>query len=224
MKELILALLLLAGTGGVAMVVTGHGDELKEAISGAVSTDIRSAAEDVRSHIPSGKPEPPGLAAAGEPSDTEPAHATTMTIGHTDGVGVSLRSGCADDERIDGSLPDGTAVSVTERGSGPCANWSLVATDTLTTWVRNRYLLASPAADPDKNDSGSGDSPKPDKLRGESNDDHSADEPGGDDADDESDDHESDDDDDESKDDEREDKSDDRSDGARRNEGRGTSP
>ena len=177
MKELIVAMLLLAGTGGGAMVMTGHGADLKDTITGAVPADIRSATEDVRSHIPSGKPEQPGLDTAGEPSDARPARATTMTIGHTDGIGVSLRSGCADDDRIAGSLPDGTVVSVTEHGSGPCANWSLVASDGgVTTWVRNRYLLAAPATDPEKSNTGSGDGPKRDKLHGESNDDDAGDE------------------------------------------------
>lgn len=168
MKELILAVLLLAGTGGGAMVVSGHGADLKDAITGAVPADIRSATEDVRSYIPSDTPEQPGLDTAAERSDAGRGRATTMAIGHTDGTGVSMRSDCADDARIAGSLPDGTVVSVTERGSGSCADWSLVATEGVSTWVRNRYLVAVPAADPEKNDAGAPDKPDSDDAGDES--------------------------------------------------------
>lgn len=168
MKELILAMFLLAGTGGGAMIVSGHGTDLKDAITGAVPADIRSATEDVRSYIPSDKPEQPGLDTAAERSDAGRGRATTMAIGHTDGTGVSLRSDCADDARIAGSLPEGTVVSVTERGSGLCAEWSLVAAEGVSTWVRNRYLIAMPAADPEKNGAGA-----PDKLDSDHADDES---------------------------------------------------
>lgn len=159
MKELVVAVLLLAGTGAGIMVIGGNGSDLKDAITGAVPADIRSATEDVRSHIPSGDPEQPGPDIAGEPSDAGPAQATTMAIGHTDGIGVSFRSDCADGARIDGSLPDGTVVSVTEQGSGRCAAWSLVAAEDVTTWVRNRYLVAAPAVDLEHGD-GSGGRPE----------------------------------------------------------------
>ncbi len=160
MKELVLAVLMLAGTGAGFMIVSGHGSDLKEAITGAVPADIRSASEDVRSYIPSDELERPDPAVAAEHSDAGPAQASTKVIGHTDGIGVSLRSDCADAARIDGSLPDGTVVSVTEHGSGRCAAWSLVAADGVTTWVRNRYLVAPPAANPVKNNDGSGDRPQ----------------------------------------------------------------
>ncbi len=170
MKELILAMFLLAGGGGGAMIVSGHGTDLKDAITGAVPADIKSATEDVRSHIPSGKPEQPGLDTAAERSDAGRGHAITMAIGHTGGTGVSLRSDCADDARIAGSLPDGTVVSVTERGSGSCADWSLVAVEGVTTWARNRYLVAVPAADPEKNDARAPDKPDSDDTGDESED------------------------------------------------------
>lgn len=186
MKELIVAVLLLAGTGSGIMVISGHGADLKDAISGAVPTDIRTATEDVRSRIPSSESEQPALDIAAERSDPRPAHAITMAIGHTDGTGVSLRSDCADDARISGGVPDGTVVSQIEHGGGRCDGWSLVAVEGVTTWVRNRYLLAGVAADPGKTGGDSGDEPKPNKLDDESNGDESAEEPGSDDAGDES--------------------------------------
>jgi membrane-bound ClpP family serine protease len=68
-------------------------------------------------------------------------------ISGTDGSGVALRDRCAMDARSGGALSEGATVTILERGGERCAGWSLVEADGAITWVDDRYLAVSPAAE-----------------------------------------------------------------------------
>ena len=48
------------------------------------------------------------------------AAAPSYEIGATGGIGVSYRSDCADDARVEGGLQEGDAVTVVTRGAEAC--------------------------------------------------------------------------------------------------------
>ena len=81
------------------------------------------------------------------------AEQPAQAIGDTGGDGVSHRNVCEDDARLSaiGGWADGTAVEVIAVGRGPCDGWLWVETDTVSSWVRDQYLVepaASPAPEP----------------------------------------------------------------------------
>ena len=75
---------------------------------------------------------------------------TLLTIAGTDGEGVSVRDACDDARRISApgrGIAEGTTVQLIESGEGDCADWMLVQVpDGRESWVRSRYLAASPQA------------------------------------------------------------------------------
>ena len=91
---------------------------------------------------------PPAVADAVDDDPAAPpvlvsAAAPSYEIGATGGIGVSYRSDCADDARVEGGLQEGDAVTVVTRGAEACTGWTLV-TDVATldrTWVRDRHLV-----------------------------------------------------------------------------------
>lgn len=64
----------------------------------------------------------------------------TRYISATGGVGVSYRSACEDNARIDGSWPEGTELKIVLAGDANCADWTLMTDGDTTSWVRDRYL------------------------------------------------------------------------------------
>ena len=73
-----------------------------------------------------------------------------QVIGDTGGDGVSHRNVCEDDARLSaiGGWADGTTVEVIAVGRGPCDGWLWVETDTVSSWVRDQYVV-EPAAAPE---------------------------------------------------------------------------
>ena len=67
-------------------------------------------------------------------------------IGNTGGDGVAWRDACDDAARIGGAWPEGTEVTVEERGTGACFTWSLARADDTVSWVRNIFLVERQAS------------------------------------------------------------------------------
>ena len=74
--------------------------------------------------------------------------ATSLVIVATDGDGVAVRDACDDARRTSApgrGLAEGTRVELLARGDGGCTEWMLIqAPDGRESWVRARYLAASP--------------------------------------------------------------------------------
>ena len=88
-------------------------------------------------------------AAAPAQTATAPAAPVVRVIAHTNGEGVALRDGCANERRVAGAagqgFREGTYVHEIELGSEDCAGWALVmAADERRGWVRIRYLTQPP--------------------------------------------------------------------------------
>ena len=81
-----------------------------------------------------------------EPTAVALSEVTSRLIGNTGGDGVSLRSDCEADARVDGGWADGTRVRLTDRGAGRCIGWHLAESGGTTSWVRDEHLTAVPAA------------------------------------------------------------------------------
>ena len=64
----------------------------------------------------------------------------TRYVGHTSGVGVSLRDGYTAGARIDGAWPEGRQGEVILRGLGECEGWSVLSSGGTTSWVSNAFL------------------------------------------------------------------------------------
>ncbi len=83
-----------------------------------------------------------------DPTATQPTWVTdalddaeqTQYVANTGGVGVSLRSACETDARIDGSWPEGTELEVVLDAEAGCEDWSLLSDGEITSWVANKYL------------------------------------------------------------------------------------
>ena len=89
----------------------------------------------------------PVLAPASATPAATPA-ATSLVIVATDGDGVAVRDACDDARRTSApghGLAEGTTVLLLARGEGACIGWMLIqAPDRRESWVRTRYLAASP--------------------------------------------------------------------------------
>lgn len=71
----------------------------------------------------------------------------SLVIANTGGIGVRLRDGCNDENRIDGGLPEGAPVILVAEGIGECSDWQIVGFGEggRTTWVREEYLSIATA-------------------------------------------------------------------------------
>ena len=91
-----------------------------------------------------------------EPDDQAPARSSASgqsatveqrrvrVIAGTGGIGVSHRNDCVDGARLHGfGWADGELVEVVAEGDGRCAGWLQVRAGGVTSWVRERYLLAA---------------------------------------------------------------------------------
>lgn len=67
-------------------------------------------------------------------------------VAHTGGGGVRVRTACAADASTGAVWPEGTKVAVDERGTGECAGWSVAASGSTQSWIRNDYLSESKVA------------------------------------------------------------------------------
>ena len=83
---------------------------------------------------------------------TEPDAASVPVIGNTGGDGVSHRYDCSDAARVSsvGGWSDATEIEVLGEGRGRCAGWLLAEAESVTSWVREQYLVGFTAtpADP----------------------------------------------------------------------------
>ena len=61
-------------------------------------------------------------------------------VANTGGVGVSHRSACAKDARLDGVWSEGTELEIVLESDPACADWSLLSDGEITSWVQNQYL------------------------------------------------------------------------------------
>ncbi len=86
---------------------------------------------------------------------------TLVTIGATGGDGVSLRSACSADARVDGGWADGTEVTVLEVGVGECAGWTRGQAAGVGSWVSDRYLSGLGAGTPAPPVEGGASEPRP---------------------------------------------------------------
>lgn len=65
---------------------------------------------------------------------------TPRYVAATGGSGVSLRSGCSDSDRVEGSWPEGSEVLVVAEGMGACVGWWEAEASGARSWVLDRYL------------------------------------------------------------------------------------
>ncbi|MDA1062348.1 MAG: hypothetical protein O2895_05515, partial [Chloroflexi bacterium] len=112
------------------LVGEGIGDEARQRAEDAVAA--------LRDLTPLSRPDSSGSAG---PESTDPSTpettdeqgappvlvssaAPSYAIDATGGIGVSYRSDCADDARVEGGLQEGDAVTVVTVGSEQCAGWT----------------------------------------------------------------------------------------------------
>lgn len=67
-------------------------------------------------------------------------------IANTGGVGVSHRSACQRDARLDGVWTEGTQLEIVLDSEAGCENWSLLSDGEVTSWVSNSYLSTTQPA------------------------------------------------------------------------------
>lgn len=90
---------------------------------------------------PSARP-PPSSASGDYSQSVEFPSAARSEISNTGGLGISLRSACADDVRRGGAWGEGLSVFVLARGNVACEGWLVIQREGETTWVRDRYVAA----------------------------------------------------------------------------------
>ncbi|MEZ4502893.1 MAG: hypothetical protein R3C39_09735 [Dehalococcoidia bacterium] len=142
-----------AATAALALVMllasacsTGEAGEPHEELA-ALSDRMSAATVELSFPWDEEAPADGGLAA---PTATEgPGPGGTAIVGNTGGTGVSLRSGCADDLRIDGAWGDGVELTIVEFGADECAGWTYLSDGQTESWVRDEYLvdLSAPSAE-----------------------------------------------------------------------------
>ncbi|MDA0351100.1 MAG: hypothetical protein O3A10_02675 [Chloroflexi bacterium] len=67
-------------------------------------------------------------------------------VANTGGGGVSHRTACEPEARLDAVWPEGTALEVVPTSGDDCADWTLVTDGEVTSWVLDKYLSdAKPA-------------------------------------------------------------------------------
>jgi len=69
---------------------------------------------------------------------------STRYIANTGGVGVSHRSACQTDARIDGVWPEGTKLQIVLDSETDCDDWSLLTDGDITSWVADKFLSSTP--------------------------------------------------------------------------------
>ena len=159
MKVLLASIAVFVGLAGLGMIVVfdqaaparGYvSDLVPDDIEGRANDSLDGALAALRSLGPGdGDPDPSAAMAddrpdgtpANDPLDT-PADDLAFEITGTAGEGVSYRSACSDDARVDGGIEEGAAVSIVAAGTGPCAGWTLVRDEATAvhTWVRDRFV------------------------------------------------------------------------------------
>jgi hypothetical protein len=117
----------------VALALTGGCSEVRDAINGDESTPTSEATDAASTASEAQLSATPGL--------------VTNYIGNTGGLGISLRSDCTTEARIEGAWAETTEVRILERGTDRCEGWSRASANGVTTWVAQSYLVSSaPAA------------------------------------------------------------------------------
>lgn len=117
----------------VTLALAGGCSQLRDIVDGDDPTPTPDATTEGRAALESESPATPTL--------------TTNYIGNTGGLGVSLRSDCTTDARIEGAWPETTEVQLLEQGTGRCEGWSQATANGVTTWVSQSYLVSkSPVA------------------------------------------------------------------------------
>jgi len=117
---------------------TGEAGQPHEQLA-ALSDRMSAATVDLTFPWDTEAPADGGLAA---PTVTEtPTTGGSAIIGNTGGTGVSLRSACADEARLDGAWGDGVELTVVEFGSDECAGWTYLSDGITESWVRDEYLV-----------------------------------------------------------------------------------
>ena len=159
MKVLLASIAVFVGLAGLGMIVVfdqaaptrGYvADLIPDDIEDRDNDSLDGALAALRSLGPgNGDPDPsatttddsPDGAPANDPIES-PTDNLAFEIAGTAGEGVSYRSACSDDARVDGGIEEGAAVSIVSAGTGPCAGWTLVRDETtaVQTWVRDRFV------------------------------------------------------------------------------------
>lgn len=116
----------------LALALTGGCSQVRDAINGDESTPTDAATDEV------------STASEAQPSATPDL--VTNVIGNTGGLGVSLRSDCTTDARIEGAWAETTEVQILEQGTGRCEGWSRARAHGVTTWVSQSYLVTGAPA------------------------------------------------------------------------------
>lgn len=80
---------------------------------------------------------------AATPTETALAVADTRYIRGTPDEGVSVRTACQDTASTDAVLAGGTAVRVTQLGTGDCEGWTFVLAGATGSWVRTDDLVGA---------------------------------------------------------------------------------
>ncbi len=159
MKVLLASIAVFLGLAGLGVLVVFDGAQpTRSYVAGLVPDDFEDRVGDSRDSVFSAlrfltdHDDPDSSATSDDASRAgqAPAAAVLHEIAGTAGIGVSLRSDCSDEARIEGGLAEGAAISIISAGVGDCEGWILVESDATAarTWVRDRFVAARPGDGP----------------------------------------------------------------------------
>ena len=128
------------GPGGLA-------DDTAAAIRNLVGEDTPDEAPAVADVAGEDPAADEGEAEATTDSDVHEAVAGVYEIVTGSGIGVSFRSECSDDARIEGGLAEREAIAIVEVGTDACAGWTLIESTVsgVQSWVRDQYVATRPS-------------------------------------------------------------------------------
>lgn len=87
-------------------------------------------------------PTPTPTEVVADPNELAAGEGIVRFIGNTDGDGVGSRIECKQDsERQGGGIPEGDEVDLVATGRNDCEGWSKVTYKSVTSWVRDQYLV-----------------------------------------------------------------------------------
>jgi hypothetical protein len=134
----------LMGTGLLAVACSPSSDA-------ATSTATETATEEATSGVlPTATSELPDWVStrldSGDLDGDGTLDALVRYVGGTGGGGVSHRSACETDARLDGTWPEGTRLEVVAADTGTCEGWTLTTDGDVTSWVLDKYLTETKPA------------------------------------------------------------------------------